>query len=64
MSVECEGKRYAVHEGRAYCAQEHAPKRWHGYPVGWVEVPPKLVRQLIQNGLLTKHERKKYWETH
>ena len=31
-------------EGRAYRAQEHLPNRWHGYPVGWGEVPPKLVR--------------------
>jgi hypothetical protein len=63
-SVISKGKRYAVHEGRAYCAQEHSPNRWHGYPVGWVEVPPKLAREWMRDGNLTNHDRKKYWETH
>ena len=35
-------RRYAVYDGRAYCAQEHRPGLWHGYPVGWKEVPPRL----------------------
>jgi hypothetical protein len=63
-SIIWKGKRYAVHEGRAYCAQEHSPNRWHGYPVGWVEVPPKLARQWMRDGNLTNHDRKKYWEAH
>jgi len=63
-SVFWEGKRYAVHKGRAYCAQEHLPNRWHGYPVGWVEVPTKLVRQLIRDGDLRNHDREKYREAH
>ena len=63
-SVFWEGKRYAVHGGRAYCAQEHSPNRWHGYPVGWVEVPSKLARQWIRDGDLRNHDRKKYWEAH
>ena len=48
----------------ARTAQEHLPNRWHGYPVGWAEVPPKLVRQWIRDGNLTNHDRKKFWETH
>ncbi len=63
-SVFWEGKRYAVHGGRAYCAREHSPNRWHGYPVGWVEVPSKLARQWIRDGDLKNHDRKKYWEGH
>ncbi len=63
-SVIWKEKRYAVHEGRAYCAQEHSPNRWHGYPVGWVEVPPKLVNQWMADGSLTKRDRKKYREAH
>lgn len=59
-----EGKRYAVHDGKAYCAQEHRPNRWHGYPVGWVEVPPKLVRQWVKDGHLTKRDRGRFWEMH
>ena len=63
-SIVWDGKRYAVHQGRAYCAQEHLPNRWHGYPVGWAEVPPKLALVWIKDGILTKRNRKKYWETH
>lgn len=63
-SVLWDGKRYAVHHGRGYCAQEHEPDRWHGYPVGWEEVPAKLVRQFIREKKLTKHDRKRFWEGH
>ena len=63
-SVLWEGRRYAVHEGRAYRADEHLPNRWHGYPVGWMEVPAKLARQWIRQGILRNHDRKKYWEAH
>ena len=37
-----EARRSAVFGGKAYCAQEHRPGVWHGYPVGWKEVPPEL----------------------
>ena len=37
-----EARRYAVFGGKAYCAQEHRLGVWHGYPVGWKEVPPEL----------------------
>jgi hypothetical protein len=47
-------KRYACHEHKAYCAQEHAPGRWHGYPVSWREVPPPVRRQWLQEGRVTK----------
>lgn len=58
------GKRYAVHDGKAYCAQEHLPGRWHGYPIGWNEVPPKLAIEWEKQGRVTKRERKRYKETH
>ena len=35
-------KRFAIYDGKAYCAQEHRPSVWHGYPIGWKEVPPQL----------------------
>ncbi|MGH3870516.1 MAG: hypothetical protein ACRDSR_03210 [Pseudonocardiaceae bacterium] len=40
-------KRYATDGKNAYCAQQHAPGKWHGYPVGWEEVPPRLVAQWV-----------------
>jgi hypothetical protein len=63
-SVPYGDKRYAFYDGKAYCAQEEATNLWHGYPVGWEEVPPKLVRQWVKAGLVTNHDRKKYWESH
>ena len=44
------GKRFATDGHRAYCAHEHSPGRWHGFPVEWRKVPAKL-RAL--RGLLT-----------
>ncbi len=63
-SVLWEGRRYAVYNGKAYCAREHQPNRWHGYPVGWVEVPQKLALQWIREQRLSKRDRKRYWEKH
>jgi hypothetical protein len=42
-------KRYATDGTNAYCAQRHDPgndpgrETWHGYPIGWEEVPPSLI---------------------
>ena len=38
-------RRYAVYRTQAYCAAEHRPGVWHGYPVAWQNVP-KSVRDL------------------
>ena len=35
-------ERFVFHEGKAYCAKEHRADVWHGYPVGWIEVPAEL----------------------
>lgn len=40
-------KRYATDGEDAYCAQQHAPDTWHGYPVSWHEVPPQLIAQWV-----------------
>lgn len=61
-NAESEGdKRFAYHEGRAYCAQEHAPGAWHGYPVGWKEVPPTLRRKWQEEGLVRRRDIKTHW---
>ena len=54
-------KRYAVHEGRAYCAREHGADAWHGYPVGWREVPENLRRAWRKEGRLRRRDVKKHW---
>jgi len=48
-------KRYAADKGRAFCARQHdaAKNRWHGYPVGWKEVPSAVRQQLMEAGAVT-----------
>lgn len=59
-----EGKRYSMLEGRAYCGQEHAPGCWHGYPVGWKEVPEPVRRKWFGEGKITRRDQQKFWESH
>jgi hypothetical protein len=35
---------------------------WHGYPVGWSEVPPEVRSLLVQKGRVTHREVKRYWD--
>ena len=63
-SVLVDENRYAFYDGKAYCAQEHGPDRWHGYPIGWKEVPPALVQQWTKAGLIKRRDIQQYWEHH
>lgn len=49
-------KRYATDGNSAFCAQCHDGERdlWHGYPVGWNEVPPQIVKTWIGSGLISR----------
>lgn len=49
------GKRFTTDGIRAYCAQRHDSERdlWHGYPVGWDEVPPAIVSGWIAAGTVS-----------
>ena len=60
-SVQVGKRRYAVHEGKAYCAQQHGKDLWHGYPVGWVDVPKSLRNQWISQNRLKRREVRKHW---
>jgi len=50
------GKRYATDGERAYCGQCHDRERdlWHGYPVGWEEVPPPVRIGWERSGLVSR----------
>jgi hypothetical protein len=56
-----DGKRYSTCDGRCYCAQEHRPDHWHGYPIGWLEVPELLRRQWRDTGEISKQDISKNW---
>lgn len=49
LSDQVDNRRYATDGEQAYAAQCHDSNRnaWHGYPVGWEEVPPKLVSKWV-----------------
>ena len=57
-----ESRRYAVYDGKAYCAQEHRPGRWHGYPVGWKEVPPQLKDRWRKQRRISSRDIKRNWD--
>lgn len=63
-SVLAGSKRYAIRDGRAYCAQQHGDDIWHGYPVGWKEVPPTVWLGWKAQGLLSNSDRSRYWDSH
>ena len=59
---ELEGsKRYAVYEGRAYCAQQHGAEVRHGYPIGWVDVPENLRRRWLRERRVQRRYIKRHW---
>ena len=55
-------KRYAVFEGRAFCAQQHAADVWHGYPVGWVSVPASIRKLWVGAGAVQRRDIKRHWD--
>jgi hypothetical protein len=63
-SVQAGEMRYAVYDGRAYCAKEHLPGRWHGHPVGWREVPAKLRTTWTKEKRVSKRQVDKPWKGH
>jgi hypothetical protein len=55
-----DGKRYATCDGQCFCARE-SQRSWHGYPVGWREVPEKLWRAWKNEGKIQKSDISKHW---
>jgi len=60
-SVEIGAVRFATQGGRAFCAREHRAGAWHGYPVGWREVPPKIRGEWLSAGLIARRDVKENW---
>jgi len=56
-----EAKRYAVHEGKAYCAKPHAEGKYHGWPVKWREVPESIWRPWLKSRKVTNRDLKANW---
>jgi filamentous hemagglutinin len=54
-------QRYAVDSGRAFIGKPDNLGRWHGYPVGWVEVPESLRRKFEKAGLVRNRDFQRHW---
>lgn len=57
-------RRYAVRNERAYSGAEHRLGHWHGWPVGWKEVPPAIFTQFQEQGKVSKRSRRQFWDGH
>lgn len=55
------GKRFATDGEMAYCAREHRPGSWHGYPVGWREVPASIRSRWLRAGRVSRTEIRTNW---
>ncbi len=61
-SVEHGSARYAADDGRGFCARDDHAGHWHGYPVGWQQVPHQVVKELLARNAMTARDVKKHWE--
>ena len=58
----CEGRhgRFATAEGIAFEAKPSADGTWHGYPIPWENVPPKLKEKWLAGKLVSKRQIRDY----
>jgi hypothetical protein len=62
LNSDLEGeKRYACRDGQAFCAKEHLPGTWHGWPVGWSEVPQKIRNRFERAGKVKRRDIQRNW---
>jgi hypothetical protein len=53
--------RWAVSKGRAFKAKPHEDGKWHGWPVGWVEVPASLRIRWVREGAVSRSDVSRFW---
>ena len=63
-SVSSGKQRFATDGERAFRGAEHGPDRWHGWPVGWKEVPEKFRHQWLDEGLVKRASISRFWDAH
>ena len=52
--------RYATHGGLAFAAYPDGQGKWHGYPVGWNEVPEKIRHKWLKDKVISRSDVRKY----
>jgi hypothetical protein len=61
VAPESPDARFAVLDGKPYCARPHTKDAWHGYPVRWREVPASLRAKWIEGKRVTRKEIRSNW---
>jgi hypothetical protein len=61
-SADRPGQRFATDGRTAFCGKQHAPSRWHGYPIGWKEVPAALRQRWLNEGKVRRSDVRTYWD--
>ena len=54
------GRRYACKNGIAFEARPSSDGSWHGYPIPWESVPPKIKDEWLAAGKVKRRELKKH----
>lgn len=61
-SLCCDGVRFALLDGVAFVGRsDSAGRLWHGYPVGWMEVPRSVWMKWLKEGRLKRSDIARYW---
>lgn len=54
--LENEHKCFATACGIAFEAKPTGDGTWHGYPVPWIAVPPKIIQKWVKDNLVTNRQ--------
>lgn len=54
-------KRYAIYQGRPFCAAVGEMDVYHGWPIGFSDVPAKLIQRWIDEGIITRSDVERHW---
>ncbi len=63
QSIEFDNRRFAAYQGKSFVGQCSGGV-WHGYPVGWVEVPEPVRREFVASGTVRRSDQRKHWTRH
>jgi hypothetical protein len=63
QSIEYRRHRYATFGGKAYAGLPSSSNEvFHGYPIGFREVPPTIRATWIREGKITNRDIRKHWQ--
>jgi hypothetical protein len=57
-------KRWATDGERAFSGKQDGHGKWHGYPVGWLEVPTEIRNEWQDAGRVKRRSITQHWRHH